>query len=221
MPPGFLEHGVWECETPWGFPWVPVRLQLTPHSALAAPIIPSQCFYVCYVVLSLLYSTGVYCLMIITNCFHFIIFFMCHKFLRVGSEFSQWLTAGQQMAVEMAEAHFKCKWGVLGGDVPIHTEWTRSIASLLCFIFAIFSERRCRMSTCCWCTPGGISTVDFLKLYASGTLSSEFQTADEDLCYCLECVAEYHKARDELPFLHEVIFSRCVRVFRVWYVGRE
>uniref|UniRef100_A0A8C0W8S5 Probable helicase senataxin n=1 Tax=Castor canadensis TaxID=51338 RepID=A0A8C0W8S5_CASCN len=63
------------------------------------------------------------------------------------------------------------------------------------------------MSTCCWCTPGGISTIDFLKCYASKTLSSEFQTADEDLCYCLECVAEYHKARDELPFLHEVLWE--------------
>nr|XP_028690529.1 probable helicase senataxin isoform X6 [Macaca mulatta] len=63
------------------------------------------------------------------------------------------------------------------------------------------------MSTCCWCTPGGGSTVDFLKRYASNTPSSEFQTADEDLCYCLECVAEYHKARDELPFLHEVLWE--------------
>uniref|UniRef100_A0A2I3GJL3 Probable helicase senataxin n=1 Tax=Nomascus leucogenys TaxID=61853 RepID=A0A2I3GJL3_NOMLE len=63
------------------------------------------------------------------------------------------------------------------------------------------------MSTCCWCTPGGGSTIDFLKRYASNTSSGEFQTADEDLCYCLECVAEYHKARDELPFLHEVLWE--------------
>ncbi|XP_032978255.1 probable helicase senataxin isoform X3 [Rhinolophus ferrumequinum] len=63
------------------------------------------------------------------------------------------------------------------------------------------------MSTCCWCTPGGVSTIEFLKLYASRTQPSEFQTADEDLCYCLECVTEYHKARDELPFLHEVLWE--------------
>ncbi|XP_006164386.1 probable helicase senataxin isoform X2 [Tupaia chinensis] len=73
------------------------------------------------------------------------------------------------------------------------------------------------MSTCCWCTPGGTSTVDFLKRYASKTLPSEFQTADEDLCYCLECVAEYHKARDELPCLHEVLWeletSRLINYF--------
>ncbi|OWK10140.1 hypothetical protein Celaphus_00005116, partial [Cervus elaphus hippelaphus] len=53
----------------------------------------------------------------------------------------------------------------------------------------------------------GTSTTDFLQRYASKTRSSEFQTADEDLCYCLECVAEYHKARDELPFLHEVLWE--------------
>ncbi|XP_045325495.1 probable helicase senataxin isoform X2 [Leopardus geoffroyi] len=63
------------------------------------------------------------------------------------------------------------------------------------------------MSTCCWCTPGGISTADFLKRYASRTHAGEFQTANEDLCYCLECVAEYHKARDDLPFLHEVLWE--------------
>ncbi|XP_076784478.1 putative helicase senataxin isoform X3 [Arvicanthis niloticus] len=63
------------------------------------------------------------------------------------------------------------------------------------------------MSTCCWCTPGGSSTIDVLKCYASNTGSSEFQTADEDLCYCLECVAEYHRARDEVPFLHEVLWE--------------
>ncbi|XP_035117064.2 putative helicase senataxin isoform X3 [Callithrix jacchus] len=63
------------------------------------------------------------------------------------------------------------------------------------------------MSTCCWCTPGGGSTTDFLKHYASNTRSSEFQTANEDLCYCLECVAEYHKARDEVPYLHEVLWE--------------
>ncbi|EPY83348.1 hypothetical protein CB1_000576095 [Camelus ferus] len=64
-----------------------------------------------------------------------------------------------------------------------------------------------RMSTCCWCTPGGVSTIDFLQRYASRIHSSEFQTANEDLCYCLECVAEYHKARDELPHLHEILWE--------------
>ncbi|XP_074066945.1 putative helicase senataxin isoform X1 [Macrotis lagotis] len=63
------------------------------------------------------------------------------------------------------------------------------------------------MSTCRWCTPGGESTVDFLKSYAFGTLSCEVFTANEDLCFCLECVAEYHKARDKLPSLHEILWD--------------
>ncbi|XP_074150040.1 putative helicase senataxin isoform X1 [Sminthopsis crassicaudata] len=66
---------------------------------------------------------------------------------------------------------------------------------------------RYRMSTCRWCTPGGESTVDFLKSYALGTLPCEIFTANEDLCYCLECVAEYHKARDKLPSLHEILWE--------------
>ncbi|XP_045431146.1 probable helicase senataxin [Pipistrellus kuhlii] len=63
------------------------------------------------------------------------------------------------------------------------------------------------MSTCCWCTPGGISAVEFLRRYAFRTRASEFRTADDDLCFCLECVIEYHRARDELPFLHEVLWE--------------
>ncbi|XP_069465407.1 probable helicase senataxin [Ambystoma mexicanum] len=55
------------------------------------------------------------------------------------------------------------------------------------------------MSTCRWCTPGGLSTTDFLKQYASGALCREdFLSANDDLNYCLECVVEYHKARDEI-----------------------
>ncbi|XP_038601965.1 probable helicase senataxin [Tachyglossus aculeatus] len=64
------------------------------------------------------------------------------------------------------------------------------------------------MSTCCWCTPGGSSTTDVLREYASKNISCEFFiAANDDLCYCLECVAEYHKARDQLPFLHEVLWE--------------
>ncbi|KAM8804001.1 putative helicase senataxin [Rhynchonycteris naso] len=63
------------------------------------------------------------------------------------------------------------------------------------------------MSTCCWCTPGGASTTVFLQRYVARTHSSEFQTANEDLCYCLDCVIEYHRARDQLPFLHEALWE--------------
>ncbi|XP_074871141.1 putative helicase senataxin isoform X2 [Carettochelys insculpta] len=65
------------------------------------------------------------------------------------------------------------------------------------------------MSTCRWCTPGGSSTSQFLRTYASKTLSAEDRAAaNDDLCYCLECVVEYHKARDELPgLLQEILWE--------------
>nr|XP_008123104.1 PREDICTED: LOW QUALITY PROTEIN: probable helicase senataxin [Anolis carolinensis] len=61
------------------------------------------------------------------------------------------------------------------------------------------------MSTCCWCTPGGTEAVQLLRRYASA--SSEFAAANDDLCYCLECVDEYHKAREALPALHEALWE--------------
>nr|XP_060613123.1 probable helicase senataxin [Anolis sagrei ordinatus] len=61
------------------------------------------------------------------------------------------------------------------------------------------------MSTCCWCTPGGARAVQLLRSYASA--SSDFAAANDDLCYCLECVDEYHKAREELPDLHEALWE--------------
>ncbi|NXV71251.1 SETX helicase, partial [Atlantisia rogersi] len=64
------------------------------------------------------------------------------------------------------------------------------------------------MSTCRWCTPSGSDTTEFLKSYASKRLSLEdLEGASDDLCYCLECVVEYHKAREKLPRLHEVLWE--------------
>ncbi|MGH0123389.1 UNVERIFIED_CONTAM: hypothetical protein FKN15_021893 [Acipenser sinensis] len=64
------------------------------------------------------------------------------------------------------------------------------------------------MSTCRWCTPGGSDATDFLRQYASGSLlSNEEKAANEDLCYCLECVVEYHRAREELPSLHKCLWK--------------
>ncbi|NXT23926.1 SETX helicase, partial [Syrrhaptes paradoxus] len=64
------------------------------------------------------------------------------------------------------------------------------------------------MSTCRWCTPSGSDTTEFLKSYASKRLSPEdLEGANDDLCYCLECVVEYHKAREELPRWHEVLWE--------------
>ncbi|NXL62746.1 SETX helicase, partial [Chordeiles acutipennis] len=64
------------------------------------------------------------------------------------------------------------------------------------------------MSTCRWCTPSGSDTTEFLKNYASKRLSPEdLEGSNDDLCYCLECVVEYHKAREKLPRLHEVLWE--------------
>ncbi|NXY44326.1 SETX helicase, partial [Ceuthmochares aereus] len=64
------------------------------------------------------------------------------------------------------------------------------------------------MSTCQWCTPSGSDTTEFLKSYASQRLSPEdLERSNDDLCYCLECVVEYHKAREKLPKLHEVLWE--------------
>ncbi|CAN8197990.1 unnamed protein product [Coccothraustes coccothraustes] len=64
------------------------------------------------------------------------------------------------------------------------------------------------MSTCRWCTQSGADTTEFLKRYAAQRLSQEdFEGSNDDLCYCLECVVEYHKAREECPRLHEDLWD--------------
>uniref|UniRef100_UPI00398F70DA probable helicase senataxin isoform X2 n=1 Tax=Pristiophorus japonicus TaxID=55135 RepID=UPI00398F70DA len=64
------------------------------------------------------------------------------------------------------------------------------------------------MSTCRWCTPQGQSTIDFLHSYSSEELPpQELIAANEDLCYCLECVVEYHHARDKLPLVHKNLWK--------------
>ncbi|NXY13604.1 SETX helicase, partial [Atrichornis clamosus] len=64
------------------------------------------------------------------------------------------------------------------------------------------------MSTCRWCTQSGADTTEFLKHYAAQRLSQEdFEGSNDDLCYCLECVVEYHKVREECPRLHEDLWD--------------
>ncbi|KAM8934292.1 putative helicase senataxin [Pelodytes ibericus] len=64
------------------------------------------------------------------------------------------------------------------------------------------------MSTCRWCTPGGLVTIDLLKEYAAGNLHDEdLLGANEDLSYCMECVLAYHVARDKLPHLHTTLWK--------------
>ncbi|XP_072792889.1 probable helicase senataxin isoform X2 [Taeniopygia guttata] len=64
------------------------------------------------------------------------------------------------------------------------------------------------MSTCRWCTQSGADTTDFLNHYAAQRLSQEdFKGSNDDLCYCLECVVQYHKAREACPRLHEDLWD--------------
>ncbi|XP_067868431.1 probable helicase senataxin isoform X2 [Heterodontus francisci] len=64
------------------------------------------------------------------------------------------------------------------------------------------------MSTCCWCTPQGKLTINFLQSYSSEELPpQELKAANEDLCYCLECVVDYHRARDKLPLVHKNLWK--------------
>ncbi|XP_063792838.1 probable helicase senataxin [Pseudophryne corroboree] len=64
------------------------------------------------------------------------------------------------------------------------------------------------MSTCRWCTPGGSVTTQLLRSYAARELhSDELTHANEDLSYCMECVVEYHRVRDEAPQLHKALWK--------------
>ncbi|KAJ8261382.1 hypothetical protein COCON_G00171050 [Conger conger] len=64
------------------------------------------------------------------------------------------------------------------------------------------------MSTCRWCTSASPDASDLLQKYCFGSLSAEDeQAANDDLCYCLECVVEYHRARDKLPSLHKRLWE--------------
>ncbi|KAM4019003.1 putative helicase senataxin [Anomaloglossus baeobatrachus] len=65
------------------------------------------------------------------------------------------------------------------------------------------------MSTCGWCTPGGPVATELLKSYASRELrSDELSGANDDLSYCMECVLEYHRVREEAPKqLHKALWQ--------------
>ncbi|XP_056394368.1 probable helicase senataxin [Hyla sarda] len=64
------------------------------------------------------------------------------------------------------------------------------------------------MSTCRWCTPGGSASTELLKSYAAKELrSDDLLGADDDLSFCMECVLEYHRVRDEAPQLHKALWN--------------
>ncbi|XP_016325677.1 probable helicase senataxin isoform X1 [Sinocyclocheilus anshuiensis] len=69
------------------------------------------------------------------------------------------------------------------------------------------------MEKCLWCTTsleveGDVAIVAMLRRYSSGRLSErEMDSLNEDLSCCLECVVEYHRARDKVPDLHKRLWE--------------
>ncbi|XP_067231335.1 probable helicase senataxin isoform X1 [Chanodichthys erythropterus] len=70
------------------------------------------------------------------------------------------------------------------------------------------------MDKCLWCTKalkaeGDVAIVAILHRYSSGQLSAEMMaTLNEDLNCCMECVMEYHRARDKVPELHKRLWEK-------------
>ncbi|XP_044162562.1 probable helicase senataxin [Bufo gargarizans] len=64
------------------------------------------------------------------------------------------------------------------------------------------------MSTCRWCTPGAPVSAELLTSYAARKLQSDdLIGANDDLSYCMECVAEYHRVREQAPHLHKALWK--------------
>uniref|UniRef100_A0A672RV28 Senataxin n=1 Tax=Sinocyclocheilus grahami TaxID=75366 RepID=A0A672RV28_SINGR len=69
------------------------------------------------------------------------------------------------------------------------------------------------MEKCLWCTTsleaeGDAAIVAMLRRYSSVRLSErEMDSLNEDLGCCLECVVEYHRARDKVPDLHKHLWE--------------
>lgn len=80
------------------------------------------------------------------------------------------------------------------------------------------------LSPCRWGTPGGSAATELLKNYAAKALrSDDLIGADDDLSYCMECVAEYHRVRDHAPQLHKVtgfVFPPNTPAFSFFFFSR-
>ncbi|XP_056122108.1 probable helicase senataxin [Rhinichthys klamathensis goyatoka] len=69
------------------------------------------------------------------------------------------------------------------------------------------------MEKCLWCTTaleaeGDVAIVDMLRRYSLGKLSERvMKSLNEDLSYCMECVVEYHRARDKVPDLRKRLWE--------------
>ncbi|MCI4386844.1 hypothetical protein PGIGA_G00067390 [Pangasianodon gigas] len=78
------------------------------------------------------------------------------------------------------------------------------------------------METCVWCTTSAeneVAVKALLKRYCTGEMKQqEMLNANFDLVYCLECVVEYHRARERVPALHKRLWeletARLLKVFQ-------
>ncbi|XP_053334391.1 probable helicase senataxin isoform X2 [Clarias gariepinus] len=78
------------------------------------------------------------------------------------------------------------------------------------------------METCLWCTASAendVAVTTLLKQYCSNELNvQKTEAANSDLQYCLECVVEYHRARERVPALHKSLWkletARLLQVFQ-------
>uniref|UniRef100_W5UB54 Putative helicase senataxin n=1 Tax=Ictalurus punctatus TaxID=7998 RepID=W5UB54_ICTPU len=78
------------------------------------------------------------------------------------------------------------------------------------------------METCLWCTASAESdaaVTRVLNRYCTDAMTpKEMQDANSDFIYCLECVVEYHRARERVPALHKHLWkletARLLKVFR-------
>lgn len=66
------------------------------------------------------------------------------------------------------------------------------------------------IENCMWCTTsldveGGEAIRTLLRRYGLEKLSKhEMDSLNEDLSCCMDCVVEYHRARDRVTELHKV-----------------
>ncbi|KAF4076992.1 hypothetical protein AMELA_G00203080 [Ameiurus melas] len=78
------------------------------------------------------------------------------------------------------------------------------------------------METCLWCSASAESDVAVTRVlnrYCTDAMTpKEMQDANSDFIYCLECVVEYHRARERVRDLHKHLWkletARLLKVFR-------
>ncbi|XP_051536202.1 probable helicase senataxin isoform X2 [Myxocyprinus asiaticus] len=104
-------------------------------------------------------------------------------------------------------------WSTPDGTNPGSGPWSANWCPLAWSIVMFIATSVLMMEKCLWCTTsleteGDAAIVNLLHRYSSGQLSErEMDALNEDLSCCLECVVEYHRARDKVPELHKRLWE--------------